>query len=156
MQQQIEKLQKKRKKGSYVYDAAKSTLRDLSIDILVNNVFPLLNSPDLICLALTCKELAAKVLVVRPSVDDDVPIVLVKTYGKGTVHHNKHFNAEDEKNSSFLFLTSRKLLLWQLNNYFPRGYRLCWVCNQYSRSSSSEWHTISFPKVDASRITSHC
>ena len=140
-QASLRKLQKKRKKGSHVYDETKATVQDLSNDVFICHVFPRLQVPDLICLALTCKELAAQVLLLRPSVNDDATVIEVHASAEAHILAEKKHGWRTVV-SKFLHLSSRTQLMVQLADYMPRGFRLCWVCKKYTRTSSSQWHRI--------------
>ena len=120
-------------------------------------MFPRLLAPDLICLALTSKDLAAKVLAVTPSVNDEPTIVKVQVQlpNERNYSHDESQHAFDPSgpivHSQFSHISSRKQLLSQLRSYMPRGYRLCWICNRYTHHSKDSWLSLPYAK----RVRAH-
>lgn len=139
--------QKKRRTKSYV-QRDKADLTKLH-DGTLKEIFSYLHGHDLICLALTKKSIAHKVLgLARPFVDDN-PTVIELDLVTDTIrlwdctsYYNTplsfmYYNPVEVKRlpRRVSYLSTVRQLMVQLHSWMPRrpAHRYCWICNKYTR-----------------------
>ncbi|KIX07102.1 uncharacterized protein Z518_05079 [Rhinocladiella mackenziei CBS 650.93] len=119
--------QRRTRRNAIVDDGSQLTLQKLPNDVMLM-VMKELDVPSRISLSLTNKLFAERVQMVSTVLNDRASIV--KFHARcpsGACLYANH-------------ISDRRILLLQLHKWMPRGYRLCWKCQRYSKIKGTKWH----------------
>ncbi|EXJ79103.1 hypothetical protein A1O3_08604 [Capronia epimyces CBS 606.96] len=129
---------RQRRRNAMPFDTKKAKFSALPNEILLM-VFSHLDVPSRITLGLTCRFFAAMSQCVPTDLNDKPSVV------------KYHAKCQNPPCLYANHISDRRILLLQIKNWMPRGYRLCWVCLKYTkigRSAGHRWHSTTRVRFD--------